>query len=174
MIANTLTPTASAESAQAIAADAPALPLTPVSSIALVARSRLLTVGINAFLAEVSAMLARTQISLVIVCDDAGKAVGVITETVLVRQLGFGQADVFSTRAGDVMTHTFTTCRPEDSLPEVLAMMHERGLIHVPVLDADHHPVGVINARDGLRALLAMGNQEEALLRNYVMGVGYQ
>ena len=48
------------------------------------------------------------------------------------------------------------------------------GLIHVPVVDADNKPTGVVNARDGLRALLAAGNQEEALLRNYVMGVGYQ
>jgi hypothetical protein len=31
-----------------------------------------------------------------------------------------------------------------------------------------------VNARDGLRALLAAGNHEEALLRDYVMGIGYQ
>ena len=48
------------------------------------------------------------------------------------------------------------------------------GLIHVLLLDADGHPLGVLNARDGLRALLAAGNHEEALLRNYVMGIGYQ
>ncbi len=72
------------------------------------------------------------------------------------------------------MTRDYTACRAEDGLSDVLAMMHERGLIHVPVVDADNKPTGVINARDGLRALLAAGNQEEALLRNYVMGVGYQ
>jgi CBS domain-containing protein len=73
-----------------------------------------------------------------------------------------------------VMTREITTCRPEDVLSEVLAMMHERGLIHVLVVDAGNKPLGVLNALDGLRALLAAGNQEEALLRNYVMGVGYQ
>jgi sulfur relay (sulfurtransferase) DsrF/TusC family protein len=35
------------------------------------------------------------------------------------------------------------------------------------------HPLGVLNARDGLRALLAAGNHDEALLRNHVMGIGY-
>jgi hypothetical protein len=39
-----------------------------------------------------------------------------------------------------------------------------RGLIQVLLVDADRHPLGVLNARDGLRALL----------RNYVMGIGYQ
>jgi CBS domain-containing protein len=107
------------------------------------------------------------------VCDAAGAAAGVITETTLVRRLGLGQADFFSTQAGGVMTHEFTACAPQDLLSDMLAMMHARGL-HVPVLDADRRPIGVLNARDGLRALLAAGNHEEALLRNYVMGIGYQ
>jgi CBS domain-containing protein len=139
-----------------------------------VARSRLSTVGVDALLAEVAALLSSTQISLVVVCDASGAAVGVITETILVRQLGFGHAGVFSTRAGEVMNADFTVCAPADSLPTVLAMMHERGLIHVPVVDGGNQPQGVLNVRDGLRALLAAGNYEEALLRNYVMGLGYQ
>jgi CBS domain-containing protein len=62
----------------------------------------------------------------------------------------------------------------EDLLPDVVAQMHEQGLIHVLLVDADNKPLGVVNVRDGLRALLLAGNQEEVLLRNYVMGVGYQ
>ncbi|MDP2368162.1 CBS domain-containing protein [Rhodoferax sp.] len=156
------------------AAEAQAPAPAPVSSIEAVSRSRLVTVGADALLAEVAALLSSTQISLVVVCDAAGVAAGVITETILVRHLGYGKADVFTTRAGDVMVHAFTVCQPTDSLPDVLTEMHQRGLIHVPVVDQDKRPIGVVNARDGLRALLAQGNFEEALLRNYVMGIGYQ
>jgi CBS domain-containing protein len=92
----------------------------------------------------------------------------------LVRYLGLGQADFFTTHAGDVMTKDFTTCEPQELLSDVLAMMHARGLIHVLLVGANNQPLGVLNARDGLRALLAAGNHEEALLRNYVMGIGYQ
>lgn len=153
---------------------AAALAPAPVSSIDAVTRARLVTVGVDALLAEVAARLSSTQISLVVVCDAAGAMVGVVTETILVRQLGYGQASVFTTRAGEVITREFDACRPDDSLPEVLAMMQRRGLIHVPVVDADNKPVGVLNARDGLRALLEQGHYEESLLRNYVMGIGYQ
>lgn len=145
-----------------------------VSSIEAVARSRLVTVTVDALLAQVAALLSSSQISLVVVCDESGAAAGVITETILVRQLGFGQADLFSTRAGDVMVQDFAACQATHSLAEVLTLMHERGLTHVPVLDDNKRPVGVVNARDGLRALLAQGHYEEALLRNYVMGIGYQ
>lgn len=145
-----------------------------VASIEAVARTRLLTVRAETLLAEVALLLSNAQISLVVVCSADGTAVGVITETILVRQLGFGKADIFTTQAGDVMTSDFTTCLPSESLSSVLAMMHSRGLIHVVVVDAGNKPVGIANARDGLRALLAAGNQEEELLRNYVMGIGYQ
>jgi len=156
------------------AAEARAVPPSRVSDVEAVARARLLTVTPDATLAEVAALLSSAQISVVVVCDAAGAAVGVITETILVRRLGLGHADFFTTRASDVMTPEFTACAPEDLLSDVLAMMHSRGLIHVVLLGADRQPLGVVNARDGLRVLLAAGNHEEALLRNYVMGIGYQ
>ncbi|MDO8458891.1 MAG: CBS domain-containing protein [Burkholderiaceae bacterium] len=162
------------ESPPVAAVEARAVPSVLVASMEAVARSRLLKVGTDTVLAEVAALLSAAQISLVVVCDATGSVVGVITETVLVRQLGFGRADVFTTRAAEVMNRDFTACEASDFLSEVLAMMHTRGLIHVLVVEAGNQPVGVLNARDGLRALLAAGNDEEELLRNYVMGVGYQ
>jgi CBS domain-containing protein len=166
--------TAGTEIPQAATSEARAVAPALISSIEAVARSRLLTVGADALLAEVAALLSDSQISLVVVCDVSGAAVGAITESILVRQLGFGQASVFTTSAGEVMTREFSVCMPTDPLSEILAVMHNQGLLHVLVVDASNKPLGVVNARDGLRALLAAGNHEEALLRNYVMGVGYQ
>jgi CBS domain-containing protein len=160
-------PTPPAEAARSVAP-----PL--VSVIQAVARSRLLTVPADAHLVEVAALLSSAQISVVVVCSDAGKVLGIITETMLVRQLGLGQADFFTTRADAVMKRENRTCGLQDLLSEVVAKMHEQGLIHMLLVDADNKPLGVVNARDALRALLSAGNQEEALLRNYVMGVGYQ
>ena len=162
------------ESPPVAAAEARAVAPARVSSLDAVTRSRLLRVGGDALLVEVAAPLSNAQISVVVVCDAAGRAVGTITETVLVRRLGLGQADFFTTHAGDVATPEITPCAPDDLLSDVLAVMHKRGLIHVLVVDAANKPVGVLNARDGLRALLAAGNQEEELLRNYVMGIGYR
>ena len=156
------------------AAEARSVAPARISSMHAVVQSRLLTVGVDTLLGEVAALLSGAQISVVVVCDGEGTMVGVITETMLVQQLGLGHVDVFTTRASKAMACEYTVCSPADSLSTVLAMMHNLGLIHVPVVDANHRPLGVVNARDGLRALLAAGNHEEALLRNYVMGLGYQ
>ena len=166
--------TGHAESPPVAAAEARTTTPARVSTLEGVARSRLLTTEKDALLAEVAAMLSSAQISVVVVCDAAGVAIGTITETVLVRCLGLGQADFFTTRAADVMTREFTSCASDDVLSAVLSMMHRRGLIHVLIVDSARKPLGVLNARDGLRALLAAGNQEEELLRNYVMGIGYR
>jgi CBS domain-containing protein len=162
------------ESPPVAVAEARSVAHVPVSSLATVASARLLRVGTAALLTEVAAKLASSQISLVVVCDADGSVAGIITETMLVQQLGVGRADVFTTPASVVMNRDYNTCSAADSLSDVLAMMHRLGVIHVLIVEADNKPLGVLNARDGLRALLAAGNQEEALLRNYVMGFGYQ
>jgi CBS domain-containing protein len=165
---------ANPESPSAAAAQAHTLPPAQVSSIQAVARARLLTVGVDAKLAEVAALMSGAQLSLVVVCDASGAVVGVIADTLLIQQFGMGHAGIFATRAGDVMLQQFTACGPADSLPDVLALMHNHGFVHMPVVDGDKRPQGVVYARDGLRALLAAGNYEEAQLRDYVMGVGYR
>lgn len=164
----------SPESPPVAAAEARAVAPLRVSGIEAVARSRLLTVPANCLLVDVAALLSSAQISVVVVCEADGTPLGIITETVLVRRLGLGQADFFTTTAAEVMAREWLACTPDDVLSGVLATMHERGLIHVLLVGADHHLLGVVNARDGLRALLAAGNHEEALLRRYVMGIGYQ
>jgi CBS domain-containing protein len=156
------------------AAEARTVAPLQVSGIEEVARSRLHTVAADARLIEVAARMSGAQIDVVMVCDADGVAQGAITETMLVRHLGLGEADFYSSCAGDVMTQEFTTCELHELLSDVLAMMHVRGLIHVLLIGPDKQPLGVLNSRDGLRALLAAGNHEEALLRNYVMGIGYQ
>jgi CBS domain-containing protein len=52
--------------------------------------------------------------------------------------------------------------------------MKKDGVLHVPVIDEDPKPLGVLNARDALQALLSEVEEEEELLRDYVMGIGYR
>ena len=145
-----------------------------VSSIEAVARSRLATISGDASLVDAAKLLSETHISLVVVCNFDGAMVGVITKTDIVREIGGCGESACTTAAADVMTHDVTYCRPTDSLPDVLSMMEKRGFIHIPVVDENFKPWGVVNARDALRALMAEGKYEASLLRDYVMGIGYR
>ena len=145
-----------------------------VSSIEAVARSRLVTIGADVTLLDVAKLLSGTQISLVVVCNSDGAMAGVITKTDIVRQIGHCGGSACTRAAADVMTRDVASCHPTDCLPDVLSVMHKRGFVHIPIVDEQFKPLGVVNARDALRELLAEEKYEESLLRDYVMGIGYR
>lgn len=138
------------------------------------ARRRLTTIRAEASLTDAAKLLSDTQISLVVVCAAGGAMAGVITKTDVVRQIAQGQESVFTAPVTGIMTKDVVHCRSSDLLHEVLSSMKKRGFVHIPVVDQDFRPSGVVNARDALQALLGEVKDEEALLRDYVMGIGYQ
>lgn len=136
------------------------------------ARERLVTIAGNAPLIEAARFL-RAGTDLVVVCDSAGFLAGVITKTDVVSQISECQGSSCTAAASSVMTRDVVLCRPGDWLQDVWSRMKERGLKNVPVMDRESRPLGVLNARDALQALLQEVQDEESLLRDYVMGVGY-
>lgn len=145
-----------------------------VASILSIARERLVTVQADALLTEAAKLLCDTHRALLVVCDVKGTMVGVITKTDVVRQVARSHGTLSDARVADVMTTVVTYCRQGDSLHDVLALMHLRDFVHIPVIDQELRPSGVVNARDALQALLGEVEDEEQFLRAYVMGVGYR
>lgn len=146
---------------------------TRVTHLSAVTRSRLVTITLEAPLLEAAQRLVDTQIGLVVVCDPDGVMAGVISKTDILRQISHCLGSACRTLASELMTTDVISCQPTDLLSDVLALMQKYGLVHVPVLDSCQRPVGVVNARDALRALVTAGQYEQSQLFDYVMGVGY-
>jgi CBS domain-containing protein len=145
-----------------------------VASILSVARERLVMIQADALLTEAAKLLCGTHRALLVVCDSKGTMTGVITKTDIVRQVAQCHGILSDVRIADVMITAVTYCKQGDSLHDVLALMHLRGFVHIPIIDEQSRPYGVVNARDALQALLGEVEDEEQLLRAYVMGVGYR
>jgi CBS domain-containing protein len=71
------------------------------------------------------------------------------------------------------MTRDVVVCRPGELLQDVWKRMKERKLKHIPVVDERSRPMGLLHARDVLEVLLEESEDEESILRDYVMGIGY-
>lgn len=145
-----------------------------VENILVTAKQRLITIEAEALLVEAAKLLTDTHRALLVVCESDGVMAGVVTKTDIVRQVARCGGDLSKARIADVMTQTVTSCRGSDPLPGILEIMKARGFVHIPIVDEKSRPVGVVNARDALQALLREVKDEELLLRAYVMGVGYQ
>jgi signal-transduction protein with cAMP-binding, CBS, and nucleotidyltransferase domain len=137
------------------------------------ARERLFTIGAEAPLME-AAKLLRVGTDLVVVCGPGGVLAGVITKTDVVSRISQCQGSSCTTAALLVMTKDVLLCHPGDWLQDVWSAMKVRSLKNVPITDGDGRPVGVLNARDALQLLLEEAQDEESLLRDYVMCVGYR
>lgn len=135
------------------------------------ASKRLIALADDAELIDAAKLLCDADI--VIVCDRNGVLSGVITKTEVVAQMSQCQGCSCKTTARSVMQRDVVTCKPGDRMDVVWAGMKERGLKNLPVIDENSRPVGVLNARDALQALLREAENEEAFLRDYVMTVGY-
>jgi CBS domain-containing protein len=132
-------------------------------------REKLVTIADDAPLME-AANLLHQGTDLVIVCDSAGLVAGVITKTDVVGQMSRCQGASCTMAASLAMTRDVVVCRPDEQLQEVWKRMKERKLKNIPVLDKDSRPVGVLHARDILQVLFEESKDEEAVLRDYVMG----
>ena len=108
-----------------------------------------------------------------IVCGSTGLMAGVITKTDVVSQMSCCEGANCVTAASLAMTHDVVFCRPGELLHDVWTRMKERGLKNIPVVDRDFRPLGVLHARDILQVLLTESEDEESMLRDYVMGIGY-
>src|SRR5205814_10572786 len=82
--------------------------------------------------------------------------------------------DALGFKAGAIMNRAELSCPVDETLQQVWAVMTARTLPCAPILDDDGRAQGVVHARDVAIALLDEVNYEEVLLRDYVMGVGYQ
>lgn len=138
------------------------------------ARERLATVGTGAPVREAAYLMSKPHTDLVVVCDPGGCMVGVLTKTDVVRQMGHCDGGSCTARVDTIMTRDVTSCRLDNVLHDVWAVMKERGLQRIPVVDEDEKPVGIVYARDALQHLLGASESDERLLRDYVMGVGYR
>ena len=134
---------------------------------------RLVTLADDAELIAAAKLLRDSGADLVVVCDSNGVLAGVITKTDVVGQIGDCQGCSCKITVRTVMSRDVLACRPGDRMDVVWTQMRERSLKNLPVLDEHSRPVGVLNARDALQALMQEVENEESLLRDYVQCVGY-
>ena len=145
-----------------------------VKHILEAAQKRLAVLSQEASIVDAARILANRDTPLIVVCDGDGIAVGVISTSHVVNALATAGVDALGLNAGAMMTKPLLSCHVDENLQQVWAIMNSRTLPCAPILDEDGRAQGVLHARDVAIALLDEVAHEELLLRDYVMGIGYQ
>jgi len=84
----------------------------------------------------------------VMLVDEAGSLSGLFTDSDLARLLEDRREHQLDEPIGDVMTKNPKTVRGEALLADVVAMLSRHRISELPVVDAAHRPVGLIDITD--------------------------
>ncbi|MCC3306598.1 CBS domain-containing protein [Sneathiella sp. HT1-7] len=138
-----------------------------VAGILKVKGGNVITTSPSDSIAAVSNILGEKRIGAVLVVDGSGKLCGVLSERDIVRGLSESGDGCLKLLASDLMTSDLVTTSPSETIDNVMALMTEKRIRHLPVLE-DGKLAGFISIGDVVKSRMDEVEREAAALRDYI------
>ena len=108
-------------------------------------------------------------IGALVIVDKSGMPVGILSERYIARGVtGYG-AGLPDTQIGTLMTRNLVTCKPDDTVADIMAVMTDRRIRHVPMLQVGKL-AGIASIGDVVKVRLGEIEEEASALRAYIAG----
>lgn len=104
---------------------------------------------------EVAKKMFENDVSSVMVVDSTGRLVGIVTEKDVVGAVAIGKIGS-NLPVARFMKENPITVTPDTPLDEVLEKMRRFNIRHLPVVDKDGKPIGMVSQRDLLDVVLTL------------------
>lgn len=118
---------------------------------------------------ELARALTDRHIGAILVCDESGRMVGIISERDVMRGVAEHDGKVSDLTVSALMTHDVITCAPDDTLPKIMSVMTAKRVRHLPVLD-DGRLAGLISIGDVMKYRLEETLLDDEAMRDYISG----
>lgn len=115
--------------------------------------------------ADAAQQLAERRIGALVVRDRFGKIVGIVSERDIVLALARHGASALGMPVQDIMTADVLTCRRDDAVRDIMALITIRRIRHVPVCEGDRL-LGIVSIGDLLKSRLDEKMHEVDVLRD--------
>jgi CBS domain-containing protein len=111
--------------------------------------------------------LARHNVGAMVVCDDAGAVVGIVSERDVVRKLHERGAELLHAAVSEIMTTSVVTCEPAETVDSLASIMTERRIRHMPVV-SDGRLVGIVSIGDVVKSRIQQLESDREQLESYI------
>jgi CBS domain-containing protein len=128
------------------------------------------TIAQTATLTEAVGELGRRRIGALVVSGDGRAIEGIISERDIVRATAAGGADALGATVGSAMSNDVVTCCAGDGVDQLMSLMTERRIRHLPVVDDDGNLAGIVSIGDVVKARLTALEHENHALSRYISG----
>lgn len=127
------------------------------------------TITPSATLGDATASLRDHGLGALVVSTDGARIDGILSERDVVRALAAHGASTLGRTVSSAMSDEVITCDPMDTVDELMAMMTERRIRHLPVVQ-DGTLAGIISIGDVVKGRLGQLEQENDQLYDYIQG----
>lgn len=128
--------------------------------------SEVVTVAPETSVAAMVAELTTRRIGALLVME-GDRVVGVVSERDIVRALAGHRGEALALSARDVMTSPVISISPSDSVARAMALMTDRRIRHLPVMDSGKL-VGLVSIGDLVKRRIEEIEQEAEALKDYI------
>jgi CBS domain-containing protein len=115
--------------------------------------------------------LAKHRIGAVVVVDAEGAISGIVSERDVVRAMSGDAGGVLRKTAADIMTAKVTTCEPSDSEAELMQLMTENRIRHLPVVSGGKL-AGMVSIGDVVKLRMESIEREAEDMKTYIASAG--
>ncbi|MEQ1929545.1 MAG: CBS domain-containing protein [Parvularculaceae bacterium] len=112
-------------------------------------------------------LLTDKNIGAVVVKDAAGKVAGILSERDIVRHLKEKGPAVLSAQVKHCMSKNPHTCKPDDSVDELMNIMTNRRVRHLPVVNGGKL-MGLVSIGDVVKRKIEEIEHEAQALKQYI------
>jgi CBS domain-containing protein len=110
-----------------------------------------------------------SNVGSLLVMED-GRLLGIVTERDYLRRVTLEGRDERTTPVREIMTSALVYATPETSVEECMAIMTERRIRHLPVLDGAQQVVGVVSIGDLVKFQSREQSVQIKFLTDYISG----
>ncbi len=139
-----------------------------ISEVLRTKGNNVVTIGPEASVRELVALLAEYNLGAVVVTLDGTTVHGIVSERDVVRRLEIG-AEALDHKVGDIMSTEVRTCAPDATVGSLMRLMTDERIRHVPVV-ADDRLAGIISIGDVVKSRIEELEFQREQLTNYVAG----
>ncbi|MEU5880737.1 CBS domain-containing protein [Spirillospora sp. NPDC047279] len=125
------------------------------------------TVGPDATVRELLALLAEHNIGAAVVSPDGATIAGIVSERDVVRRMHEHGARLLDRPVSEIMTADVHTCAPADEVNELRQTMTEGRFRHIPVVD-DGRLAGLVSIGDVVKSAIDELESEREHLVDYI------
>ncbi|MCH7562894.1 MAG: CBS domain-containing protein [Gemmatimonadetes bacterium] len=106
-----------------------------------------------------------------LVVTEGDHPTGILTERDILRLTAQSPGELGSIQVGAVMTRELITASPEDRVADMMAVMTQNKIRHLPVME-EGRLTGIISIGDLVNACRAVAEEENVHMRQYIQGAG--